>query len=273
MGEFVDVGGTGFWVEQRGRGPDVLLIAGLGDSAEVWQAQLDGLADRYRVTAFDNRGVGRTPMPEGGVTVPMMADDAAGVLRALGVPAAHVAGFSGGSVIAQELALGRPEVVRSLVLVSTWARPDPYFLVMTRFWRWMVAEAPDPREALEAFYLWIYTRRAHADGTVDRLVEEVLAFPHQQAVEDFQRQLDAFRTHETLDRLGEIRAPTLVLAGEQDLAAPPHLGRVAAEAIPGAGFEVLPGEAHQPFQEVPEMFNDRVDAFWRQVEAHRGGTG
>ena len=52
------------WVERRGSGPDVLLIAGLGDPAEAWQPQLDGLADRYRVTAFDNRGAGRTPLPD-----------------------------------------------------------------------------------------------------------------------------------------------------------------------------------------------------------------
>src|SRR5215470_13776994 len=86
-------------VEQVGRGPDVLLIGGLGDTVESWQLQLDGLAGRHRLTAFDNRGAGRTPMPEGPVTVEAMADDAAGVLRALGIPSAHVAGFSGGSII------------------------------------------------------------------------------------------------------------------------------------------------------------------------------
>ena len=63
---------------------------------------------RYRLTAFDNRGAGRTPMPEGLATVEAMADDAAGVLRALDVPNAHVAGFSMGSAIAQGLALRHP---------------------------------------------------------------------------------------------------------------------------------------------------------------------
>ena len=66
------VGELDLWVERRGDGPDVLLIAGLGDPAEAWQLQLDGLADRYRVTAFDNRGVGRTPLAD---ATPLGGDD------------------------------------------------------------------------------------------------------------------------------------------------------------------------------------------------------
>ncbi|MGR4853771.1 alpha/beta fold hydrolase [Streptomyces sp. LARHCF252] len=267
MGQMIDTGGVELWVERRGRGPEVLLISGLGDPAEAWQAQLDGLADRYRLTAFDNRGAGRTPLPEGPLTMPRMADDAAALLRTLQIPAAHVTGFSGGSFIAQELALRHPGLVRSLVLMSTTARPDSYFRAMTRFWEWMVERAPSERAMLEAFYLWIYTPRAHADGLVDRLIDETLAFEHPQSAEAFQRQLAAFSRHDTSDRLGGITAPTLVLAGELDLATPPRLGREVAEGIPDAEFEVLPGEAHQPFQEVPEVFNARVEAFWRTVEA------
>src|SRR5688572_25312492 len=83
------------YVQQVGHGPDVLLIGGLGDTIESWQFQLDSLADRYRLTAFDNRGAGRTAMPGGSVSAELMADDAAQVLRALQIPSAHVAGFSG----------------------------------------------------------------------------------------------------------------------------------------------------------------------------------
>src|SRR5688572_32019962 len=112
MGEHVHAGGLDIWTEQVGEGPDVLLIVGLGDTVESWQFQLDGLADRYRLIAFDNRGAGRTAMPSGPVSVETMADDAAAVLRALDVSSAHAAGFSGGSIVAQELALRHPELVR-----------------------------------------------------------------------------------------------------------------------------------------------------------------
>ena len=72
----IDAGELELWVERRGSGPDVLLIAGLGDPAEAWQPQLDGLAARYRVTAFDNRGVARTPLPNEPLSATTMADDA-----------------------------------------------------------------------------------------------------------------------------------------------------------------------------------------------------
>jgi pimeloyl-ACP methyl ester carboxylesterase len=267
MGEHVRAGGLNLWAERRGTGPDVLLIAGLGDPAEAWQFQLDGLAGRYRLTAFDNRGAGRTPLPAEPFSVATMADDAAALLRALEIPAAHVAGFSGGSVIAQELALRHPELVSSLVLISTWARPDPFMRAVAGFWRWLAESAPSERAFLEAFYLWIYTPRAHADGTVEKIIEEVLAFPHQPSAEAIQRTIDVLLDHDTAGRLPQIAVPTLVLAGGLDMITPPRYGRVVADAIPGARFEILAEEAHQPFQEVPDLFNAKVDTFWRAVEA------
>ena len=266
MGELIHAGDSRLWIERRGEGPDVLLIAGLGDPAEAWELQLEGLSDRYRVTTFDNPGAGRTPVPDGPLSAAMMADAAAALLGALDVPAAHVAGFSMGSAIAQELALRHPGLVRSLVLVSTYARPDDLFRSQLNFWRWLPEGAPSERAFFEAFFTWVYTPRAHADGSVNRIVQEALAFPHQQSVEAFQAQVDVCLAHDTVDRLSQIAAPTLVLSAELDVILPPRFGHEVAKAIPGARFEVLAGEAHQPFQEVPEVFNARVDAFWRGVE-------
>jgi pimeloyl-ACP methyl ester carboxylesterase len=263
----IHTGELELWVERRGEGPDVLLIAGLGDPAEAWQPQLDGLADRYCLTALDNRGAGRTPLGDRPLSAATMADDAAALLRALGVPAAHVAGFSMGGAIAQELALRHPGLVRSLVLVSTYARPDALFGSQLRFWRWLAEAAPSERAFFEAFYTWVYTPRAHADGMVEQIVEEALAFPHGQSLAAFQAQVDACLAHDTAERLSQIAAPTLVLSSELDIILPPRFGRFVAAEIPNARFEVMPGEAHQPFQEVPDAFNARVDAFWREVEA------
>jgi pimeloyl-ACP methyl ester carboxylesterase len=267
MGEHVRAGDLEVWTEQVGEGPDVLLIGGLGDTVESWQFQLDGLADRYRLTAFDNRGAGRTAMPDGLVSVEAMADDAAALLRALDVHPAHVAGFSGGSIISQELALRHPDLVRSLVLQSTWPVMDSYLRSWARFVHRLLERAPTERAFLEDFFLCIYTARAHNDGTVDQFIDEVLAFPYKQPTDHMHAFLDAFVEHDTSDRLGEISAPTLVLAGGRDVTSRPELCGAVAELIADARFEVLEQEAHQPFQESPAEWNSRVDTFWSEIDA------
>ena len=95
----------------------------------------------------------------------------------------------------------------------------------------------------------------------------MLAFPHKQASADVQRSLDAFLDHGTTDRLPHISVPTFERAGGLDMTGRPELRRAVAELIPGARFEVMDEEFHQPFQEVPGDWNARVDAFWREVEA------
>jgi pimeloyl-ACP methyl ester carboxylesterase len=265
MGEQVRAGNVDFWVERRGQGPEVLIISGLADPVEAWQFQLDGLSDRYRLTAYDNRGVGRTPVGEEPLTVPAAADDAAALLQALGVSTAHVLGHSIGGVIAQELALRHPQLVHSLVLVSTWARLDAYFRSTINVWRWLAEVAPSERAFYGAFFLWVYTPRAHANGLVEQVIQGALAFPHKMSTQAVQRWFDTF-AHETADRLTAITASALVLAGGLDRPASPQFGQLVAEGIPGARFEVLPEEAHRPFTENPEEFNARVDAFWREVD-------
>jgi pimeloyl-ACP methyl ester carboxylesterase len=265
----VTAGDVELWVDQRGAGTDVLLLAGLSDPAEAWTFQLDGLAHQHRLTAFDNRGAGRSPMPPKGFTVAGMADDAAAMLRSLGIERAHVAGFSGGSATAQHLALRHPELVRSLVLVSTWARMDAFGRSMIGMFKWLAEVVPSERQMLEAFFLWIYTARAHEDGTVDAIIDEALAFPHPQSPEAFVRQLEAWEVHDTVDRLAEVAVPTLVVAGGEDIMTPVRLGRAVAEGIPGAELVLLEGEAHQPFQEAPEAFNQLVLDFWARVEGRR----
>ena len=79
--------------------------------------------------------------------------------------------------------------------------------------------------------------------------------------------MDVCLTHDTVDRLTKVAVPTLVIAGERDMILPPRFGHAVADAIPDAQFETLRDEAHQPFQEIPDKFNARVDSFWQQVEA------
>ena len=77
-----------------------------------------------------------------------------------------------GGAIAQELAIGYPSLVRSMVLNGTWSSPDAYLRRVFGSWIAAARDAASERDLLEAFFLWIYTARAHADGSVDRWVGE-----------------------------------------------------------------------------------------------------
>ncbi|MEV4418062.1 alpha/beta hydrolase [Catellatospora sp. NPDC049609] len=267
MGRYVRANGSSLWVEERGVGSDtVLLISGLGDPLEAWSAQVDGLASHYRMVAFDARGVGRSALGAEPLSVSLMADDAAEILRATNSSRAHVAGYSGGGLVAQELCIRHADLVKSLVLVGSWAKPDRYARSMAKFWRWLVESAPSDKDFLEFFYLWIYSAQAHESGLVAEVIDETLKFPHPSSPEAMKEALDAFMSHDTLSRLNEIAVPTLVLSGENDIAVPPRHGRQVAAGIPTAEFRLLAGAAHQPFQEDPATFNSTVRDFWAEVD-------
>lgn len=133
--------------------------------------------------------------------------------------------------------------------------------------RWLVEVAPTERAFHEGHFLFTYTPRAYNDGTVERIIDSLIAFPHKQSTEEIQTFIDAFIDHETADRLSGLKVPTLVLVGGNDLISRPNLCRAVADKIPGSIFEVFEGEAHQPFQEIPDAWNARVKAFWHSVEA------
>src|SRR5712691_9994017 len=116
---YAESAGAKIYWEEHGSGDPLLLIMGLGASLEAWDRIAPTLATRYRTILFDNRGVGRSDVPSGPYSLEMMADDAAAVLDAAGVEAAHVFGASMGGMIAQELALRHRARVRRLILGCT----------------------------------------------------------------------------------------------------------------------------------------------------------
>lgn len=248
----------------------VLLVMGLGVSATGWWRTVPVLAEGRPVIAFDNRGVGRSGRPPGPYSTPEMADDAIAVLDAAGFERAHVYGISLGGAIAQEIALRHPERVAGLVLGATLpggertVMPDEATLTFFR----RRAEMP-AFEAVWASVPYSYgaaTRREHAQRIADDL-EQRLRFPVEP--EPYMAQLAASLGHDAGDRLGDIRAPTLVVHGDADALVPAANGQVIAEAIPGARLELWPGASHLYPTDEPEA--DRsVARFLAEAETTAG---
>ncbi len=250
---------------QAGEGDDVLLLCGLGDDVTAWNGQFDPFSERYRVTVIDNRGVGRSSLPDGEFTVRDMAKDAAALCDAIGIGPAHVMGFSMGGAIAQELAIARPDLTRSLAIVGSWAYSDRLFRTFIESSAYFAGIADDDRAFLMYFLASTYSKAVFEDGRVDAFCDAMLNNPHPQTTEAFQRTAHAILGHDTRDRLGAIAVPTLVLHGEEDIICPPRHSRQIASLIPGAQLVGVPEQAHQPFQEDPAAFNETVLTFWSSL--------
>ena len=257
-----DAPGFRMYYEVRGEGFPLLLVNGLGSDHREWLFQLPEFSRRFRVVAFDNRGAGDSDSPPGPYTTALMADDAAALLAFLGIARAHVLGVSLGGMIAQELALRHPGLVERLVLACTASggeaaqRPSPE--AIGAFVR---SPDGDPRRDLLRTIPFLYTKRYRRERPeeVEAFVQRRLAAPASPS--GHANQLGAAVGHAAGERLGGIRARTLVIAGTDDLLVPPVNSRRLAEGITGATLVLLPGAPHRLFAENAEAFNREVLSF------------
>jgi 3-oxoadipate enol-lactonase len=238
---FVENLGARIHWDEEGRGAPLLMIMGLGWPSHAWYRTRPVLSEKYRTIALDNRGVGRSEAPVGPYSIVQMAADAAAVLNAARVNAAHILGFSMGGMIAQEFALQYPKKVRSLILGCTApggpqavrAEQDALQVLMTR--------GQDPDEFAKAISPFIYDR-----GTAPERIEEDTAVRRKwyPSGEVYFAQLQAIMAWEGYSRLAQISAPTLVIHGENDRLVPPRNGQLIAERILGAKLVMIPNASH-----------------------------
>lgn len=239
------------YYEVAGQGPPVLFIGGTGGDLRTRPNVLDGpLVDGFTVLAFDQRGLGRTSKPDRAVSMADYASDAAGLLDHLGWERAHVVGVSFGGMVAQELAIRRPDLVAGLVLCCTssgGAGRASYPL------HELTALPPGARHRRQLAIgdtrcseEWQDAHPQDAARALSRLVDADAATALREAADPAaalgaRRQLEARRGHDTYDRLSGITAPTLVAAGRFDGIAPVANSEALAQRIDGARLQVFEG--------------------------------
>lgn len=269
----VKVGDINMYYETRGRGEAIVLIMGLAGTAEMWFRQIPGLSRRYRVVAFDNRGVGRSDKPDVEYTMSMFVQDTVGLLDALNIGAAHVYGVSMGGMIAQNIALYCPERVLSLILGCTscggqhFILPDAEALDFLVGWHHKGHLTPEERaRSLVPFNF--------SQGFIDRrpgIVEQFVSKTAQYwpPLHTFERQAQAVLTHDMYDQLPRIKAPTLVMAGSADRQVPVENSRILASRIPAAELVILENMGHGFFIEGAEKANREILRF---LKRHAGAS-
>lgn len=243
----------------------VLLLTGLGSKRLGWYRQLPVFGQTYRTIALDHRDTGDSDLATGPYTTGDQADDAAGVLRALGVSEAHVVGISMGGFIAQELAARHPALVKKLVLTGTSAggpahvQPGPDMLAMLTQSREGVERGELARRTYTAIMAPGYLD-AHPDD-LEHIMEAARYQP--QSAEAYMRQLQACLAHNMTepDRLSQLRVPTLVIHGDMDPLVPTPNGLYLAAHIPDARLRLYGGVGHIAIVERAAEYNRDVLAF------------
>ncbi len=245
----VHANGINIYYEVTGTGKPLLLIAGLGYGLWLWHKMVPGLAKRFQVIAFDNRGAGQTDMPDGPYNVQMMAADAAGLLESLGVSRAHVLGHSMGGFIAQELALSRPDLVDRLILSSTNFGGPHHLPVTPAAMAVMLDRSGDPLEVIRRG-IAVACAPGFAESHPE-VVQEMVAYRLSNPVPPAQYQaqmavgLGLISAEACFEhRLPNVQAPTLILSGEHDQVVPPGNADLLARQIPHSTVRILPGAGH-----------------------------
>src|SRR2546426_557008 len=242
--------------------PVVTLSHSLAARLEMWEPQVKALAGRWRVLRYDTRGHGGSDAPSGAYTLDQLAEDARALLGALGIPRTHWVGLSMGGMIGQTLALKAPELFSSLVLCDTSSRIPPEAKPM---WdeRVHTAETKGMEPLVEGTLArWLTTPFRERGGEV---VERVRAMIRSTNPVGYIGCCQAISALNVTDRIGAIKAPTLVIVGEEDQGTPVAASRVMNEQIKGSQLVILKSAAHLSNMEQPEAFTQALVGFLKKL--------
>ncbi|WFU31704.1 alpha/beta fold hydrolase [Bradyrhizobium brasilense] len=232
-----------------------MFVHGFTTTAEFWREQVDAFSARYQVVRINLPGHGRSPRPEDRkYTIEAFVEDVLKVYRALAIESAVLVGLSMGGTIAQHFTLSHPERVRALVLVGA----TPHGLgadvnvdnVLKAIADLGVVAAS--QKVIERSF----GSAASAD-LVEFAKHEVAQTPAFVAREA----IASLNASDSRDRLGQIRVPTLVLVGNEDIITPPSESQALARGIPNSRLEIIPEAGHFPMLEQPATFNLSLGAF------------
>ncbi|MGQ9733861.1 MAG: alpha/beta hydrolase [Candidatus Bipolaricaulia bacterium] len=247
-------------------GEPLVLIAGLGYDHWMWHKMVPGLAEHLRVIVFDNRGVGKTDRPPGPYTAQLLAEDTAGLLRALGVDCAAILGHSMGGFVAQALVLSRPELVSKLILASTNFGGPRHIPITQEAMAVLTDMSGDPIERLRRGIV-ISTAPGFAERQPE-LVREWLDYrvrnPLDPASYQAQMAIGLALLSEAASfekKLGAVRVPTLILFGEHDKVVPPGNAELLAKALPNSRVRILSNAGHFFPLEAPEAAIEAILEF------------
>jgi len=241
------VGDIKLYYEVHGKGEPLVLVMGFGFRSGHWFAIRDKLAAEYRVIVFDNRGTGQSDKPAMPYTARMMAGDVARLMDAIGIDRANVFGVSMGGMISQEFALNYPARLNSLILGCTYCGGNRAVPISAEAAAFLLdaerAKLPEEDRARGIIpWLWREEFAENNPAAIARFVTTTCEHPT--PPQTLVSHGNAIMTHDTYDRLPEIKAPTLVITGSDDRLMPCENSKLLASRIPGAELAIIDKAGH-----------------------------
>jgi 3-oxoadipate enol-lactonase len=257
------IGGADLAYDVRGAGPALLLLHAFPLGLAMWDDQSRALSSAFQVVRFDCRGFGGSPPGDSLLTMERIADDAAALLDHLSLSAATVCGVSMGGYAAFAFVRRHPTRLRGLVLADTKASADTDAARRVRAEQAEAVRRDGTAAIADAFLPRLVGQTTHAErpAVVARLREIILANPPR-GVTDALAGLAA--RADSTSTLREIRVPTLVVCGAEDVLTPPAEAEALHAGIRGSTLELIPKAGHLANVEAPDAFNRVVEAFLRR---------
>jgi pimeloyl-ACP methyl ester carboxylesterase len=236
-GQYANTNDVRIYFETYGSGAPVLVLHGGGGSLETMSNQIRALAPTHFVIAVDSRGQGRSTDSDAPLSYALMADDMLKLLDHLHIERVDIVGWSDGGIIALDMAAHHPERVGRIVVIG--ANYDAAGLVLPTVLGGAIPSAP-------LFYTYIAPDPKHWPVLYQKL-----------------NTMWATQPHYTLEQLGRIRAPALIIAGEFDIAKREHTNQLA-RAIPGSEEYIIPGGTHGVIWEKTDIVNAKMLQFFER---------
>lgn len=256
------INGIELYYEVHGEGVPLLLIAGYGHHSLIWQNVVEELSKKYKVILFDNRGMGRSEIAAPPYTIEMMAQDTVALLDHLGIEKAHVIGHSMGGAITQQMAKEYPERLLSCVLYSTLTHLPKASEMVMRVTMELFTTAIDPRIACRNAITWAYGSTFLAmEGIEELLIQSMIDNPFPIQPDGIMGQYAALTQFDSRPFLSEIKTPTLLIAGNEDISTPLYTAEILKEKLAGAKCVTLPHIGHSCHIENPPIFLKTVQEF------------
>jgi pimeloyl-ACP methyl ester carboxylesterase len=258
---FAEVNGTKLYYETKGKGPVVVLLHGGLVDSRLWDDQMKPLAKRFRVVRYDMRGYGKSSPPPTGEFWPH--EDLRALLDFLKIDKATIVGLSLGGIIAADFALEYPDKVDRLVLVGSGLRGDKQPPDEKSMNAYRTGASEGAEKYFEAF-LKADLLAGLRDRPTARERMHAMMVDNYKALAYIRNRLSQSPEPPTIERLGQIKAPTLVVIGSIDSKNLLNIADTLATRIPGARKVTIPGASHHPPVETPKEFNHALLDFLKE---------